>query len=746
MKRLSILTILLIFLFNNSFSQNLIDEEKVKKAVVLMKKMMDNPDAMMTIYAELETLKLSNVEKKEAEKRMQQQAKNQIADIKKDAITTGGKSETQVRQLGNNNIPTKDANKIAAIPATPSPTALNSYLQKLTNAVQTALPQVITEESNRFFEILKTETKNAREMGEAVIGLWLSGRPEHAVLVAGKVCMTDNSYAENINNYAAILNMMDAQHMAVPLLQMLNRQYPGNATILGNLGQSWFGLGDLNVAKKYLDSAIRFFPKHSQANHTKSIIQEANGDKKGAIESEKASMETGYTDVKAARLRKLGFTGKKNVSWPLHIPQDPLGFNKFKLPDFPLDIDECIVLRPVWEEHWKQMRQLENTFGEKMSRLQMEAEKYESQVVESMVTEFGQNKIIQTGPGPLSTRASAKLSYLLDEDDGGLSYKLRKAEENMLALGGQLKKLDDIRKNAIEVFEKQKLDCGDGEGSSGKDKDACCQAINNINNSWLASTNKLMKNTFEEAIDIYKRHWSAEAYFLQYNLSEPTFEATKAKYKYLFAGIMATIVPNFASISPSCNTIPKSNPFKQKPLQDYDDVNCKYYSRLDFKFLVIESKCSQMTTKIDLGKFKTAFTEDLNKNKGILPGAITNGSVDISVSIGNKGLGKWGPVKAEAGAGVDIHLEMDEQGHQEASVTVKGEVTIGTDLIDKAEKIESLVKKGGVQYMEKEGVTALVPIPKVGNKSASVAGAAATISLNSGSSVTGSGALSGLKF
>lgn len=705
-------------------AQTPFDEEKVKKAMVLMKQMMEHPDEMMSLNQQMVTLKLSSAERKEAEKRLQQQIMGQLNTKMEKTGTAADKTIPQTGRPRTNMVPARDAKKLAAIPATPSQATLVPYLQKLTKAVQAVMPAVTQQESARLLEILKQECTDARDMGATVTAFWLSGRPEHALLLAGQVCLADPANPVNINNYAALLNMMDAQHTAVPLLEMLNRKYPGNATVLGNLGQSWFGMGELAKAEKYLDSAIKFFPKHAQANMTKSIIQEQKGDKTGAAESVKTSLETGYTDEKAARLRKLGFSGNRDVSWPLHIPQDPLGFNQFILPAFPRDIDECLTLRPVWDDHWKKMRELEKKYGKEMDRLQSLADAYETEALKKQMENYNKSSWVYEGPGPLSSRAAAKLSYLMNDKDGSLSYKYRKAEANMVALADELKKLDDARDKALEEFQKQQPDCGDGEGSSGNAAAVCCEAINNINNTWLAACNKRMNETFEDAIKAYKQFWSAEAYFLQYNMSEPSFEAKKAQYKHLFAAIMAAITPRFVLPAMYCTKPPGDNPFKPKPLQDFDDVTCNYHGWLNLKLVRMDFRCNRMTTTVDLGKFKFAFTEDLNKAKGILPNSIVSGSADLSITIGNKGLGSWTPVKAEAGAGAELHVEFTGQGISEVSATVKGDITVKTDVI--------------TENMN-------VVVPGAGNKSVHVAGASATISLNSGSSVTGNGALGGLK-
>jgi tetratricopeptide (TPR) repeat protein len=734
------LLLLLLTISTQLPAQPVIDEEKVKKAVVLMKKMMDNPDQMASVYADLEKLKLSSAENKEAQKRMQQQALDQVEAITQKS--TAAAPRTASARMPQR-LPVRDPKRLAAIPPTPTATTLKAHLQKLSTAVETVLPDVIKEESLQAWKILSEDSKDPREWGKGVAGLWMSGHAEHAAIVAGRACLADLSRAENLNNYAALLNMLNAQQQAIPLLQYLNQRYPHNPTILGNLGQAWFGLGEIPKAEKYLDSAIRYYPKHAQANKTKSVIQEEMGDMAGAAASLQASMDESYSEEKEARLRKLGYK-ETQPSWPLHIPQDPLGFNKFTLPEFPLDIKSCARLKATWDEHWKRMGAYENEFAEKAARLQAAAEDYDTKNLIKRMDAISKGGPIPEGIGPLSARATARLSYLLRDKDGSLSYKLRKSEAKLVLLGEELQKLDSIRNNAIDAVEK-KYGCVDGEGGSGEASAACCAAINKITDEWLTNSNRLIKETYEEAIDLYKKLWNAQAYYAQYTMSEPAFEAVKANYKQLYASLMATVRPGFAYGSSYCDNIPKASVSKPGPLQHFDDVSCKYFSRLDFKFLVIESRCSRMTTSADLGKFKFSFTEDLARSKGIIPNVIIAGSADLDLDIGSKGLGSWGPVSAEAKAGVNLHIEVNEQGVSEVSATVDATVTVNTEVLDRAASIESLVMKGGKDYMKETGTTALIPVEGVEDKSVTIAGATATVSLNSGSSVSGSGVLSGLK-
>lgn len=59
---------------------------------------------------------------------------------------------------------------------------------------------------------------------------------------------------------------------------------PRNSTILNNLGQVWFGLGDLDKAGKYPDSTINLYACHPLVQMTKAAIEEKIGNTSAAID------------------------------------------------------------------------------------------------------------------------------------------------------------------------------------------------------------------------------------------------------------------------------------------------------------------------------------------------------------------------------------------------------------------------------------------------------------------------------
>ena len=77
------------------------------------------------------------------------------------------------------------------------------------------------------------------------------GHWEKALFIMGKVCIDDVTDADNLNNYAAFLVMTGGEQAAIPILEYLDEKYPDNSTIKNNLGQAWFGLGDLAMQPNF---------------------------------------------------------------------------------------------------------------------------------------------------------------------------------------------------------------------------------------------------------------------------------------------------------------------------------------------------------------------------------------------------------------------------------------------------------------------------------------------------------------
>ena len=169
--------------------------------------------------------------------------------------------------------PKKDLSRIKLIPKNKLTDAeLPSYIRTVNAGVEKLISVVEKTEAINIYSEVKTKYKTTAIVANAGTGCWMLGHWEKALIIMGKACAEEIENADNLNNYAAFLVMTGGEQAAIPILNYLNAKYPNNSTILNNLGQAWFGLGEMNTAKKFLDSAISIYPNHSQANYTAASI------------------------------------------------------------------------------------------------------------------------------------------------------------------------------------------------------------------------------------------------------------------------------------------------------------------------------------------------------------------------------------------------------------------------------------------------------------------------------------------
>jgi tetratricopeptide (TPR) repeat protein len=180
-------------------------------------------------------------------------------------------------------VPKKNVAAIAAIPATPTTAALPAFVSNVHNAVTAKLSASEKADAETLYKNIKQQP--GITVANASIGFWLGGMPMLATWLMGRACQDEPQNIDHLNNYAAMLSMNGAEHIALPLLNNLNKRYPKNSTVLNNIGQAWFGLGDIDKAGRYLDSAILIYAYHSQANNTKSKIEESKGNTQAAVEA-----------------------------------------------------------------------------------------------------------------------------------------------------------------------------------------------------------------------------------------------------------------------------------------------------------------------------------------------------------------------------------------------------------------------------------------------------------------------------
>ena len=215
-------------------------------------------------------------------------------------------------------IPTKDVNRINSIPKkifTDADVISNTAI--LYNKLMVKIP---TSEKAIITSVL-AKAKNGSALMEAAITSFMQGHNPAAMGLAMKAVQADPKNMNHQNNLAAILSQSGYPEKAIPYLQKLSTQFPGNSTVLHNLGYAWFSLGQIDTARRLFAYAAVRNPNNPETKLCRGVIEELRGDPKKAADEYVESFEDApnpFTEnmvknVKAeGRLEKIDFEKLKS--------------------------------------------------------------------------------------------------------------------------------------------------------------------------------------------------------------------------------------------------------------------------------------------------------------------------------------------------------------------------------------------------------------------------------------------------
>ncbi|MDX2049251.1 MAG: hypothetical protein SFU87_20875 [Chitinophagaceae bacterium] len=353
--RIVSLLLLIVFMANNGLGQQPVKKE-IKKPVpdqVPSKNQMQGQLAeaiteLNTQIADLEKQLAEAIAKKEDEQTIKD-LRDQIAMLKKQVEmmrgvgkTVSGISEKTFQQAGEKEplVPKKDVARINMLPdKILTKEELTLFIKQVHRQVEIMIPAEEKTEALTIYNETKNKHNSAVITGNTASSLWMIGHSEKAIYIMGRACLDDMDNIDNLNNYAAFLTMTGAEQAALPILQYLNDLFPKNSTILNNIGQAWFGLGEVNKAKENLEGATLLDPNHSMANTALADISLSEGNSQRTISFLKAALKETYDPDKEAQLSSLGYTITFADLPPLNYPMknDPFGLIPF-IESLPEDI------------------------------------------------------------------------------------------------------------------------------------------------------------------------------------------------------------------------------------------------------------------------------------------------------------------------------------------------------------------------------------------------------------------------
>lgn len=610
-------------------------------------------------------------------------------------------------------VPKKDATRIAAIPkAVLTSATISSYIQQLQQQLRTKLPAEWQEKTRQQLQELRKENPGKSITAIAAAGYLAFGNSKAALFVMTEACKEDPADGNKLNNLAALLNMNGGEHLAIPILQLLNKQYPRNSTILNNLAHAWFGLGDLLNASKYIDSTIRLCAWHPQANQIKAAIEESKGNTAAAVKAAKQAISRMYSQEKQDKLNDLDYELKaEDINWKPANATDQLGLSKFSWPGIPKTVAESADMEPVWNQFRQDWDILVNQLSQKQEVLAEAARQgWERRMQQDMIAAVVPKAVIKLRPYVeelLEREARDPLGLaLLAFQDTLNQMKAAHAEE--------------LRK----IYEKIKPG-REGEGIN----EGYCAAIDAANDKLLRDVNSRVEAFCLRQRDRAKKRISELVNYKFYSEFPEQFELSvnQAKIEWLSYIMLPKDMLIFRSPEQLCFK-KEEKEFIKHGLADYDDINCTNRSVSDFGFGSIETICGRTIAKIDVKGIKLDWetrSADREENRNFWD-EFQRCTIEITAGDSKK-IGS-GPLQLEASVQATGFLEFDRTGLKDAGIKAEVGIGVTTNVLDT--KVQTGIGEVNVGPSE---------------QSISFGGAEASFTINSGFTAGGKGIFQGVR-
>lgn len=629
------------------------------------------------------------------QKKMLEQMGIKLPDLSKNpAMNAANAAEVNMAmQIEMTGIPQKDMARIKNISSTALTNAsMAAYIANAFQKVSAKLKPAAKQEAEKIYTELKSKAQSPAAIGNAACIFWAIGRLEIGVHLMGKALTNEPTNTDNQNNYASMLTQLQAETIAIPILNKLNKQFRSNSTVLNNLGQAWFGLGDLDMADKYLDSAIRIFPFHPQANFTKSFIEENKGNTAKAIDLVKKSMQSGVSQDKQNRLSKLGYQLLyTDIPLPFKPNPDPLGLYEFKHPEFPKNAEEEKALRESWTAWNKKIEEMAVAIQQKLNKYVQPAAESGAKTGQELVEAYnkgGMAALKATSNNTVSFGKRAELKLKLLREDNAFQDRWRNAEKALEHYRQSKEALaNDYHKKYKKLDYKQALQTGAGQANS-----SMCQDFTALVTGYYQQVDN---TTFESLYDNYLKHLriklNEEIFWKQFVMMPQEFEAEVLRYQmqWLSALLKGTYIGYYeqGSIKVTAGNCVYEKKGKQGgKLQEFRPLNCTV-SELSLPIGNIRIECGKMTSSLSLGPVKFGLMQDMNQAGNYENFLDDFKSCNIEITAGKKfGETKLGPVSAEIGAEAGIGMEIGRNGIEDVYVTAGAKAGVGTHVMDALEK------------------------------------------------------------
>lgn len=252
--------------------------------------------------------------------------------------------------------PVKDIQRLKLLPVQPpTRTELVQSLQQSAQQVQKGIPSPELEKIHQATSTLPVEVIQHRAIMD-----FYGDDPRGAIAMMMQAAIKAPDSLQLLNNLGAMLNLHEAEHIAIPVLQYCLQKIPGSSTVLNNIGQSFMGLGDMLKAAAYFNQCLSLDSLNVEANHSMGMLhyfkKEYNTamqyfERELSVAVRSSTMAMAYRMGKKFNLRNIMQRRKQLMGRPEKNHFEEITLGKFGFPILPAKVTQTITDREFFSTY-----------------------------------------------------------------------------------------------------------------------------------------------------------------------------------------------------------------------------------------------------------------------------------------------------------------------------------------------------------------------------------------------------------
>jgi len=213
-----------------------------------------------------------------------------------------------------------------------------NYIQQLNTDISNA---IIPDEKRKADEYIKNKKlSQSKDISNTAFAAWLQNAPKGSLYLFSKALNANPSDALTANNFSAFLLMGGLPEKAIPILEYWNKKKPNEPTLLSNLGNAYYRLGDVEKAMNYLQQCVQRDTFNATANKILCLMYLKKGDTKKAEEHGTRSITTSHDEQVISILRQVNNQIRPGIIMSRSNKKEFPLLKRVRLPEMPSKLDQ----------------------------------------------------------------------------------------------------------------------------------------------------------------------------------------------------------------------------------------------------------------------------------------------------------------------------------------------------------------------------------------------------------------------